>query len=456
MIVKHMIESSFKNDKNDIFFLTSDSPQWQRLERSIEVIIETSKDFDEEYASFEQDALVMIAAASEGFNTEEISFGSLISTGFNALYYKLFSSKRKIQLEVAMNSPDPRTLINIFNFLETKYAKVFLNFVLSDIKVNKRIYVPKLLPCLTLKDLAANRNVKITNPEIKPYIDHKMKAVPNDFVKIRILSPEILPNERKSGYTSNVENMKFDKILIDIHGGGFIATTTRSHQTYLRKWANECNLVIFAIDYKLAPDSKYPIILDDVWQAYYWIITQADKEFGLKINTVLVAGDSAGGNLAMALTLLSIRTHFRVPDGLLLGYPALNLSVSSFSPSLLISLDDIMLHYSILLICMRSYLPNEADPLNDPYVSPILIPDQDLLRFPPIRIMAAGRDPLRDESYRLMVRLTELSKDAKMIEYRKFPHGYWNLDMSFGLEEFKSSTKKAIELINDLLKYNTR
>ena len=117
--------------------------------------------------------------------------------------------------------------------------------------------------------------------------------------------------------------MQFDRVLIHIHGGGFIAMSTRSHQTYLTKWANECKLVVFTIEYRLAPEHKFPAGFDDVWQAYYWIITQSEKQFGIKLSNVILAGDSAGGNLAMAVSLRAVRSGLRAPDGILLGYPGM-------------------------------------------------------------------------------------------------------------------------------------
>ena len=69
-------------------------------------------------------------------------------------------------------------------------------------------------------------------------------------------------------------------------------------------------------------------------------------------------------------------------------------------------MDDILLRFTFLSICLSSYIPAERSAETDVYLSPVIAPDQDLARFPPVRIMAAGRDPLRDESYRLLYRLT--------------------------------------------------
>jgi len=84
---------------------------------------------------------------------------------------------------------------------------------------------------------------------------------------------------------------------------------------------------------------------------------------------------------------------------------ALNLDPNSFTPSLLASMDDVMLRYTFLNICLKSYIPEGKDPSKDAYLSPAFCTDEDLLQMPPIRLAAAGRDPLRDEAYNLIYRL---------------------------------------------------
>ena len=429
--MKYVLDGAMNSNKDDIFYKPVTSDEWLKLikERYISIKHMSNKSFNKKYKELEDQALTLAAAASRGLTARKISFTGIINIGFNALYYVISPDKKKQQAELFLSNPDPLSTTNLLNLLDSKYTKPILNILMPNIVVNMKIYVPKLLPILTIKNIHMKRDLsgylnKSTNASIElekdissesllgfnpvlrseftgqpsSYISHKIKILDGKYVKIRILSPDTLPKDYDSEVEPIIKGMNFDRILIDIHGGGFIGTSTRCHQTYLRKWANECNLVIFAIDYKLAPEAKYPAVLDDIWQAYFWIITHAEIELGVKLNTVIVAGDSAGGNLAMALTLFAIRSKFRIPDGLLLGYPALNLSMRSFTPSLLTSLDDWMLRYSFLNVCIESYIPLGADPTKDPYLSPALIPDEDLRQFPSIRIMAAGRDPLRDES----------------------------------------------------------
>ena len=91
----------------------------------------------------------------------------------------------------------------------------------------------------------------------------------------------------------------------------------------LIRWVNELHAPIVSIDYSLAPDNPYPVALDDCWQAYNWIIKHAEEEFDIVIEKLILVGDSAGGNLALGVTYLSILHQKRIPNALFLCYPGI-------------------------------------------------------------------------------------------------------------------------------------
>ena len=122
---------------------------------------------------------------------------------------------------------------------------------------------------------------------------------------------------------SSKVNFTRDALIIHIHGGGWVAMSSSSHESYLRKWTNETDCPIISIDYRLAPEFPYPCALDDVWQAYNWIIKNASEEFNINLNKIILVGDSAGGNLALGLVLLLIVHNKRLPDKLILPYPGI-------------------------------------------------------------------------------------------------------------------------------------
>ena len=246
-------------------------------------------------------------------------------------------------------------------------------------------------------------------------------------------------------------SIKVDAIMIHIHGGGFVAMSSFSHQSYSRKWAKELGIPIFSIDYRLAPEYPYPAALNDVWQAYYWIVNNCQSHFGIRPEKIFIAGDSAGGNLTLALTMLAIEKHFRVPDLILPSYPALNLSMRNFSPSLILSLDDYILPSAFLMLCLDSYV-KDACPEEDYYLSPSICPDSVMKLMPPTRILIAGNDPLRDEIYKFSLRLLRNKVNIKVKEYISFPHGFLSFELPIGgIDECSKCNEQAIEYFKEFL-----
>ena len=226
--------------------------------------------------------------------------------------------------------------------------------------------------------------------------------------------------------------------------------TSHSHQNYTRKWAVQANCPILSVDYRLAPDAPYPAALDDVWQTYMWLRNSSAETLGLKPGKIVIAGDSAGGNLAMGLVMKAIETKQQLPDGLLLPYPALNLSLARFTPSSLLSLDDLVLHHTFLKLCLKSYISDSADPKSDPYLSPILIPDEILRQFPPVRLIVGGKDPLHDDCWRLAERLQRLGVNMKMSVFEGFIHGALNYAVVNGIEEADRMVQQGSEYLLEL------
>src|ERR1700724_2325900 len=85
--------------------------------------------------------------------------------------------------------------------------------------------------------------------------------------------------------------------LVFFHGGGWVIGNLDSHDVVCRKLADEGRLIVISVDYRLAPEHKFPAAVDDAMAAATWIAAHA-KEFGIDAARLLVGGDSAGGNLA--------------------------------------------------------------------------------------------------------------------------------------------------------------
>lgn len=82
----------------------------------------------------------------------------------------------------------------------------------------------------------------------------------------------------------------------------------------------------------------------------------------------------------------------------------------------------------MFLACIKAYVPDGADPLHDRLLSPALVPDEVLKRFPPVKIMVGARDPLLDQSIEFAQRLHLLEKDVRLMVYSGFGHGFLSFD----------------------------
>ena len=117
---------------------------------------------------------------------------------------------------------------------------------------------------------------------------------------------------------------------------------------------------------------------------------------------IVIVGDSAGANLGMALTNLAIRFQLRMPDGLFLLYPALNLEDNKYTPSIMASLEDLVLPHTFLKICQKSYVQDETlKPEINPFISPLHTSDEFLKVYPPVRLFVGNMDPFHDDCCRL-------------------------------------------------------
>ncbi len=100
-------------------------------------------------------------------------------------------------------------------------------------------------------------------------------------------------------YWSDFKNC--ETIMIHMHGGGFIALSSRMMQTMTRRWANQLKIPIFSIDYRKPPNDPFPAAPNDCLAVYKFIVEKIHKYMNIKPKNIYLAGDSAGGNLACSL-----------------------------------------------------------------------------------------------------------------------------------------------------------
>jgi acetyl esterase len=204
------------------------------------------------------------------------------------------------------------------------------------------------------------------------------------------------------------------------HGGGMVTGSLASHDAPCRVLAAESGCVVVAVDYRLAPEHRFPEPVEDAVAAFRYVAREAPR-LGLDPARLAVAGDSAGGTLS-AVVALETRGDAVRPRFQLLVYPAVDLTCSF--PSIKSLGKGFFLEEVSMAWYIAHYLPPEQD-RRDPRVSPLFAPDHRGL--PPALVQTAGFDPLRDEGAAYVEALRAAGVPTEHRRYETLIHGYFNL-----------------------------
>ncbi|CAD5221993.1 unnamed protein product [Bursaphelenchus xylophilus] len=143
-------------------------------------------------------------------------------------------------------------------------------------------------------------------------------------------------------------------LVVHCHGGGYVATTSKSHETYLRSWTKDLGCPLVSIEYSLSPEFPYPRPTEEVLYAFAWMLTYPGR-VGWTGDKVVFCGDSAGGNLIVstALKLIEMGTKRR-PTALVPIYTPFLFQYLP-SPSRVLSFIDPLLHMGVVIRCAAAY-----------------------------------------------------------------------------------------------------
>lgn len=208
--------------------------------------------------------------------------------------------------------------------------------------------------------------------------------------------------------------------LIYFHGGCFVSGEFETHDRQLRMLCNRANAPIFAVHTRLAPEHPYPAAHDDALAATLAIMTQW-PERGVKPDQFVLAGDSAGGHLALVTALRLKAMGAPQPRALCLLYPMLD--ARGQSQSYREHGDDYLITADMLLSGYRAYLGTL--PADHPEASPLHHPE--LAGLPPTHILTAEYDPLRDEGEALYRALLAAGVEASCQRQLGVIHGFFQL-----------------------------
>ena len=203
-----------------------------------------------------------------------------------------------------------------------------------------------------------------------------------------------------------------------IHGGGFYFCAAPYHYALAKRYSVSLGCAVVFPDYRLAPKYPYPAAAEDCFSVYQWLMDHA-KEYGIQPDRVIVGGDSAGGNLAAAVTLMARDRGIHMPIYQMLIYPVTDRRMQTDSSRRF--RDTPVWNTAAAEKMWKFYLP-VAPKDHIEYASPMEAPSLDGL--PPAYLEVAEFDSLRDEGLAYGKRLAEAGIPVKYYETHGTPHGF--------------------------------
>ena len=233
-----------------------------------------------------------------------------------------------------------------------------------------------------------------------------------------------------------------DHSMLYFHGGGFSIGSIRTHDPVCKFLSEMLGWKIFSVEYRLAPEHRFPVPLEDCDKSMDWLIENADQ-FEIDINKIAVGGDSAGGNLAACLCIKRIEEGKIQPERQILFYPAVDTggdyeSIKTFTDGYFLLTKELLEWFG------NNYL-DESDHTNI-YAAPMNYDKLDMV--PPALIITAGFDPLRDEG---KAYAEILQKNGVKVDYKEYPsliHGFLNFTIAPECMRAMEEISEKIKSIN--------
>lgn len=267
---------------------------------------------------------------------------------------------------------------------------------------------------------------KSTAPEPVGNIDNRTIPGPGGPIPIRIYTPN--------------GNGPFP-VVVYYHGGGWVIATMDTYDSSARALANAAGAVVVSVEYRKAPEFKFPAAHEDAYAAYHWALKHANDIHG-DPSKVAVAGESAGGNLAAAVALIAREEGDQLPVHQVLIYPVTGHDFNT--PSYQENAKAKPLNKAMMAWFFEKYLKNPGEAEN-PLIS--LDRVKNLRGLPPATIITDEIDPLRSEGKRYADRLREAGVPVTYKNYEGVTHEF------FGMGAVVDKAKQAVALAGiDLMK----
>jgi acetyl esterase len=213
--------------------------------------------------------------------------------------------------------------------------------------------------------------------------------------------------------------------IVYFHGGGWVICGLDTHDSGCRRLANEIGAVVVSVDYRLAPQHRYPAAIDDAYAATVWTADHV-AELGIDPDRLAIAGDSAGGNLTAAVALKARDLGTPALVFQLMIYPVIDSTAKRNDyPSKKENAVGFFLTTDQMDWYRNQYVTSDAAS-DEPYCSPNRAAS--LAGLPPACIVTAEMDPLRDEAEEYARLLTDAGVDVTLYRADGMFHGFFNMD----------------------------
>jgi len=419
--------------------------------------------------------------------------------GLSATYYAIAGSEitsHRASRAVMMPTMDfIKRAWGLVSYPPVKWLAFEASKLLKGLKVAERVVIAGV-PCLVISKSA---RPSVTAAIARLQRQHKRRKDDNLTDIVEDASPGRPVKQRKQRANSFSNSNEDVNVILHVTGGGWFIHSTATDVSFLSEWSEITNSVIIIPEYKLLPEFHFPVAINEIFDVYVALSSgQAGSQLGFNAEKIVVSGESAGGNMAAALIVKLIhdgvvdledliekkkekegvldedvddeekvttqsppprRQSFekiervRLPDGLLMSCPVLNMCLS-MSPSRVMGTGDPVLPSGLIQMVSKEYIPDSLGiEKSHPIASPYHASDEILSVFPRTLMWVSSSDPLLDDSVDFNTKLRRVGVDSQIHCARHLPHAFLGLkDVGFpeSAKIHKSCTTFLIENFNDV------